>query len=82
MLAVKVARIALTGDGWLDPSTVRLMYDLNNVTTDADPNNEKTLRPVGWPWSYFRKMRVLAGGTIIEDIDNYATREHISNFTL
>ena len=78
---VKVARIALTGDGWLDPSTVRLMYDLNNVTTDADPNNEKILRPVGGPWSFFRRMRVLAGGTIIEDIDNYA-RTHQQFHTL
>jgi hypothetical protein len=71
---VKVARIALTGDGWLDPSTVRLMYDLNNVTTDTTNNNpgDKVLRPVGGPWSFFRRMRVLAGGTIIEDIDNYA----------
>ena len=59
---VKVARIALTGDGWLDPSTVRLMFDLNNVTTDADPNNEKILRPIGGPWSFFRRMRLLAWG--------------------
>jgi len=78
---VKVVRIALTGEGWLDPSTVRLMYDLNNVTTDTVLTNEKVLRPVGGPWSFFRRMRVLAGGTIIEDIDNYA-RTHQQFHTL
>jgi hypothetical protein len=80
---VKVARIALTGDGWLDPSTVRLMYDLNNITTDTTNNGigDKILRPVGGPWSFFRRMRVLAGGTIIEDIDNYA-RTHQQFHTL
>ncbi len=58
----------MTGDGWVDPSTIRVMFDLNNVTTTAG----KFLRNVGGPWSYFRRMRLMAGGTVIEDIDNYA----------
>mgnify|MGYP003338401365 CR=1 FL=1 len=32
---VKVIRINLTGDGWLDPSTVRVMLDLNNAATSS-----------------------------------------------
>ena len=75
---VKAVRVASTGEGWLDPSTIRLMYDLNNVATDADANHEKTLRTVGGPWSFFRRMRLLAGGTIIEDIDNYARTSNVS----
>ncbi len=35
------------------------------------------LRPVGGPWCFFRRMRLLAGGTIIEDIDNYARTQQI-----
>jgi hypothetical protein len=59
------------------------MYTLNNVTTDTTHTgpNDKVLRPVGGPWSFFRRMRVLAGGTIIEDIANYA-RTHQQFHTL
>ena len=78
---VKVIRIALTGEGWLDPSTIRVMFDLNNITTNTDLTKEKELRPVGGPWSFFRRMRLMAGGTVIEDIDNYA-RTHQQFHTL
>ena len=78
---VKVIRIGLTGDGWLDPSTLRVMYDLNNVTTNTTAGDTKVLRPVGGPWCFFRRMRLLAGGTVFEDIDNYA-RTHEMFHTL
>ncbi|MFM7982477.1 MAG: hypothetical protein ACKPKO_24460 [Candidatus Fonsibacter sp.] len=42
------------------------MYDLRN-DYDADP---KKLRPIGGPWSIFTRMRILAGGQIL-DIDMY-----------
>ena len=74
---VKVIRLALTGEGWLDPSTIRVMFDLNNISTDAN----KYLKTVGGPWSFFRRMRLMAGGTVIEDIDNYA-RTHQQFHTL
>ncbi|MFM7979966.1 MAG: hypothetical protein ACKPKO_11690 [Candidatus Fonsibacter sp.] len=45
---------------WLDPSTFRIMYDLRN-----------DFRPIGGPWSFFTRMRILAGGQILEDIDMY-----------
>ncbi len=74
---VKVIRLALTGEGWLDPSTLRVMFDLNNITTDT----AKSLKTISGPWSFFRRMRLMAGGTIIEDIDNYA-RTHDMFHTL
>jgi hypothetical protein len=43
------------------------MFDLNN----DDPTATKLLRPLGGPWSFFRRMRVLAANQVIEDIDNY-----------
>ena len=60
-------RMVLASDGWLDPSTFRLMFNLTN--TDATAGRE--LRPLGGPWSFFRRVRILAGGQVIEDIDNY-----------
>ena len=78
---VKVIRIALTEEGWLDPSTVRVMFDLNNVTTNTNAADEKELRPAGGPRAFFKRYRLLAGGTIIEDISEYA-RNHEMFHTL
>ena len=63
----KAIKILLSGDQWLDPSTVRLMFDVHNP---ADP--AKLLRPLGGPHTFFRRMRILCGGTVVEDIDNYS----------
>ena len=43
------------------------MFDLQN--TDATAAHR--LLPTGGPWSFFSRMRVLAGGQILEDIDMY-----------
>ena len=40
----RVLKFRLNGEGWLDPSTVRLMFDVMN--TDGDIT--KTLRPIGY----------------------------------
>ena len=63
----KIIRINLTGDGWLDPSSIRLHYTLvnNNSTTGH------MLRTIGGPWSFFRRVRCLIGGALIDDIDYY-----------
>ena len=63
----KLVRIVLTGDNWLDPSTFRVMFDVNNDDADAD----KELRVVGGPWCFFRRMRVLCAGQLVEDIMDY-----------
>ena len=63
----KLIKISLTGDSWLDPSSVKVMFDLRNMTTVAD----QILRPLGNPHCFFRRMRILVNGAIIEDIDNF-----------
>ena len=63
----KLIKIMLTGDQWLDPSTLRVMFDVSN--TDTTSTNK--LRPLGGPHSFFRRMRILCGGQVIEDIDSY-----------
>ena len=63
----RVIRINLTGEGWLDPSTVRLVYTLVNT----DGTEAKLLRPLSGAWSFFRRARCLVGGAIIDDIDYY-----------
>ena len=61
----KVICIDLTGDGWLDPSTVRLAFNVKNGDTT------KALRPLSGGWSFFRRSRCLVGGAIVDDIDYY-----------
>ena len=63
----KVARINITGDGWLDPSTVRVLYTLENTTATAADK----LRTISGPWSFIRRARCLVGGAIVDDIDYY-----------
>jgi len=64
----RLVKLLLTGDQWLDPSTFRVMFDLRNT----DPVAGKQLRPLGSPYTFFRRMRILANGAIIEDIDDFA----------
>ena len=62
---VKVIKIRLSGDSWLDPSTVRLVFDIVNT------HQSDSLTFTSGPHCFFRRLRILAGGTCIEDIDNY-----------
>ena len=45
----KLIRVLLTGDSWMDVSTLRVMCKLNN---ESD-NSSKRLRPLSGPWSFF-----------------------------
>ena len=63
----KLIKLLLTGDNWLDPSTFRVMFDLLNTETVAG----RELRTISGPWSFFKRMRVLCNGQIVEDIDDY-----------
>lgn len=62
----KLIRIHMTGDSWLDCSTFRIMFDLNNLGAGVTE-----LRPLGGPHIFFRRMRLLAGNQVVEDIDQY-----------
>ena len=61
-------RLQINGDGWLDPSTIRMVYSLRNNA----PGVNQLLRTISGPWSFFKRVRVMYGGAIAEDIDNYA----------
>ena len=46
------------------------MFKLKNTLAAADGEN-RYLRPLGGPWVFFRRIRLIANGTPIEDIDYY-----------
>ena len=62
----KLIRILLTGDNWLDTSTFRILFDVRNNAVAG-----KYLNVLGGPHCFFRRMRILAAGQLVEDIDNY-----------
>ena len=62
---VRVIKIMLTGDQWLDPSTVKLSYTLKN-------NGTGNLRHfVVGGHGFFRRSRAILGGQVVEDCDHW-----------
>ena len=53
---VRVARFVITGENWLDPSTLRLAFKLKNTSAT------QTLQLVSGPWCLFDQVRLLIGG--------------------
>ena len=51
----RVIRLQLNGDGWLDPSTIRVLFTIKNNASTAG----MYLRPIGGPWHWFRRLRCL-----------------------
>ena len=71
---VKVMKFNLTGDQWLDPSTFRVMFQLNNTGNvgAAEGTSLKMVEPLSWnPAVFFRRARIVAGGQVVEDIDSF-----------
>ena len=66
----KLIKIALTGQDWLDPTTFRAMFDV--VNNEYDQIKFKQVYPVSGPWGFFRRVRLLASGQLLEDIDYYS----------
>ena len=67
---VKIMKYNLTGDQLLDPSTFRAAFQLNNKGYDSAGTTY--LQPLSWnPDVFFRRCRIIAGGIVIEDIDNF-----------
>ena len=68
---VKIIKFMIAGTDWLDPSTVRVQFRLRNTGPGL-------LQPVSaLPALFFRRLRILAGGQVIEDIDYYNRAYHM-----
>ena len=69
---VKLIKFQLNGDdgNWLDPSSVVVQFELVN-TAAVGTVGDNVLRPVGQPHLFFRRLRVLAGGQVVEDIQDF-----------
>ena len=63
---VRHIKFHIAGTDWVDPSTIRIQFRLHN-TSQQDPL--LLINPL--PSNFFRRVRLLAGGQVIEDIDYY-----------
>ena len=65
----RVMKFSLNGEDntWLDPQSVRVCFTVQNL----DQTLNRKLRPLAPPYSFFRRMRIIAGSQVIEDFDNY-----------
>ena len=64
---VKVTRFHLTADQWLDPSTLRVMFKINNRSSVGNYSTH----PLHWNPAVFFRARLITGGQVVEDIDNF-----------
>ena len=73
---VKLLKFQLNGDdgNWLDPSSVVIQFELVNGT--AAGGNE-VLRPLGQPHLFFKRLRVIAGGQVVEDIQDFGRNSEL-----
>ena len=70
----KVVEFLLSSDGWLDPSTFRVMF---NVVNDDRNGGAKKVRPLGDAYAFFSRMRISIRGINIEDISDFNRVSHM-----
>ncbi len=71
---IRVIQIEAIGDGYLDPSTLKLMFLFTNESSGTD----KTLTPLSAsPACLFYRYRCIMGGIHIEDNRNYIMLHHL-----
>ena len=74
---VKVMKFNLTGDQWLDPSTFRVAFQLNNHNGNNSANFPIMVTPLSWnPAVFFRRARLICGGQVVEGIDDFNRLSH------
>ena len=70
---VKLIKFQLNGSDsdWLDPQSVVFQFELVNTAPTPGTIGDSVLRPLGQPHLFFKRLRVLAGGSVVEDIQDF-----------
>ena len=71
----RVLKFSLNAEdnAWLDPQSVRVFFTVQYLDADLD----RKLRPLSPPYSFFRRLRIIAGNQVVEDFDNYNRVHHM-----
>ena len=65
-IGTRVLKFRLGSEGWLDPQTFRIMFNVVNKGAAGE-----YLYPCPGAWGFFKRLRILCRGQLIEDIDYY-----------
>lgn len=69
----RVVRVSINdANGWVDPSSVLFQFTVQN----KEPTPAKLLFPIS-AYGFFRRLRVMCGSTILEDISDYNKVHHL-----
>ena len=69
----RVVRISINdASAWLDPSSVLFQFTVQNKDTDP----AKLLFPIS-AYGFFRRLRVMCGSVVLEDISDYNKVHHL-----
>ena len=69
---VKVMKSNIRGDQLLDASTFRVASQLNNNNGNNGAGLPIMVQPLSWnPTVFFRRARLICGGQVVEDIDDF-----------
>ena len=71
----RVLKFRLNCEGWLDPSTVRVMFDV----ASTDPDITKTLKSLGYCHGFFKRLRLSVRGQIIQELSEFNRMSHMLN---
>ena len=74
----KVIKFQLNSEGWLDPSTVVVNFDLHNKDTLVAGTT--FVRPLQGGHSFFRRCRISCGGSLVEDFEYNRTHQMFEIF--
>ena len=61
----RTCRIRIGGEGFVDPSSLRVQYTITNGASD------KYLRPVSGPWALWQQVYCRSGGVELDNIPHY-----------
>ena len=65
---IRVIKFSLNSEGWCDPSTLKVFMEIHNTSNAAG----EVLQPLSAnPNMWFRRLRIIVHGVVVEDIDNY-----------
>ena len=67
---VREARFSITGESWLDPASLRINLKIRNNTVNP-------IQLASSAHALIRRMRLLIGGVVVEDIDHYGRNAQI-----
>ena len=72
---VRLLRFSISpgaAEGWLDPYSVQLNMTVQNPGYNGSAPLDTRLHLCNGSWCFFKRCRILAGGTLIEDISDWA----------